>query len=110
MTIQATLTAQVEAWNRGDIPAFCAACTDDVVYVNRAGVHRGRASVQAAYEAAYPDRASMGTLSLVVRSEEVRGDTAIAVVDWSVGDRGGHALLVLRRTDAGWLLAYDATV
>lgn len=110
MTVQDVLDAQVAAWNAGDVAAFCSWCTEDVVYVGAAGLRTGREQVEAGYRARYPDRTAMGTLSLRVASVEERGDTAVAVVAWSVGAAGGHALLVFRNGSEGWRLAYDATV
>jgi uncharacterized protein (TIGR02246 family) len=110
VTVQDVLDAQVAAWNRGDIAGFCSWCTEDVVYVGASGLRQGRDAVRDGYVARYPDRAAMGTLSLKVLSVEERGETAIAVVGWSVGAAGGHALLVFRNGSEGWRLAYDATV
>jgi uncharacterized protein (TIGR02246 family) len=114
MTVQDVLDAQVAAWNRGDIGAFCSYCAEDVVYVGAlGGLKQGRGPVEARYVAAYPDRSAMGMLSLDVLTFEERGDTAIAVVRWALkaaSDRAGHALLVFRNGSEGWRLAYDATV
>ena len=111
--VRALLDAQVEAWNRGDLDGFCDLCTEDVVYVGAAGVRTGRDAVREGYRARYADRSAMGRLALDVRSVEDRGQTAVAVVRWSVTtdrEHGGHALLVLVRTEAGWRLAWDATL
>ncbi len=112
-SVTAALDAQVEAWNRGDIEAFCALCAEEVVYVGASGVRRGREAVRDGYLRNYPDRAAMGALSLELESLDERGDTAIAVVRWAVradAEHGGHALLVFERRDGGWWLAWDATI
>lgn len=113
MTPEALLQAQVDAWNTGDIPGFCALCAEDVVYVNAAGVHRGRAATEAAYLARYPDRAAMGRLSLALASLDVSGDRATALVQWrleaAAATHGGWALLVLARRGDRWELTHDAT-
>ena len=108
--LQAVLAAQAAAWNRGDIDAFCAFCTDDTTYLGAGSVTTGRDAVAARYRAAYPDRAAMGTLALAIERVE-NGDTlAVVVARWSVGNAGGRALLVFRREAEGWRLAYDATL
>lgn len=111
--VRGLLAAQVAAWNRGDLDAFCDLCTRDVVYVGAAGILRGREEVREGYRARYADRTAMGTLALEVLSVEDRGETAVAVVRWAVTtDRahGGHALLVIVRGPEGWRLAWDATI
>lgn len=114
MTVRSVLEAQVAAWNRGDVDAFCASCAPDVVHLRAAGPVVGRDAVAASYRARYPDRAAMGTLAVDVLTLEEVGDAALVVVRWSVARSGdhvdGHALLGFRRAPGGWELAYDATV
>jgi uncharacterized protein (TIGR02246 family) len=109
-----TLEAQVAAWNRGDLDAFCASYTEEAVYVGASGPSRGRDALLASYRARYADRAAMGELSLVVDSLGVSGDHATAVVRWSVrsesGTVGGWALLVLADAGGRWLVTHDATL
>jgi ketosteroid isomerase-like protein len=109
--VTSAITAQAAAWNRGDLEGFCEGYTDDAIYVSARGLRRGRDQILAAYREAYPDRTAMGTLSLEVLGLEDNGVNAMVVLRWSI-DRGpdGHALLGFRRTDAGWRLAFDATV
>jgi ketosteroid isomerase-like protein len=110
MTVREALEAQLEAWNRGDLDAFCGWCADDVVYVHASGTSTGRDRVRASYASRYPDPSAMGTLSLSVDSLEERGDLAVVVGRWALaGGPSGRTMLVFRRTDAGWRLAYDAT-
>jgi hypothetical protein len=113
VTADEVLQRQVAAWNAGDIEAFCADCAGDVAYVGAAGVTRGRAAVAANYARAYPDRAAMGRLSVVVDERRVRGDVVTMVVKWRVeresGEIGGNAVLVWERGPEGWKLAVDAT-
>jgi uncharacterized protein (TIGR02246 family) len=104
------LAAQVRAWNDGDLDGFCAWLADDTVRVGASGVAVGRAAVRAAYAAAYPTPDAMGRLEVTVVQVTADGDRAVQVVRWSVGARGGHALLVWGRAPAGWRLQWDATV
>ena len=62
--LQAELTRQAGAWNRGDLDAFCAFYADDAVFISPSGVTRGRQAVLDRYKKRYPTPAAMGTLSL----------------------------------------------
>src|SRR5712691_4941847 len=58
------LATQVEAWNRGDVAAFCAVYAEDAVFLSPSGVTQGRQAVLDRYRKKYPDRAAMGELTL----------------------------------------------
>lgn len=114
------LDQQRDAWNRGDLDGYVAACAPDVVYLNAAGACLGRAALAAALAAAYPDRSAMGALTLTVLRvdpvghPDVDGSTACVLLRWEVraagGGAGGHALVVLRREEGVWWMTHDATV
>lgn len=116
----AVLDRQRDAWNAGDLDGYVAACAPDVVYVNAAGPCLGRDTLARTLGAAYPDRAAMGTLSLdVLRLDpfgdpETDGAVAVVTLRWEVrtaGEpKGGHAVVVLRRTEGAWCMTHDATV
>lgn len=111
--VRATLAAQVDAWNRGDLDAFCALYTEDCVYVAASGAVRGRDALRDGYRARYGDGGGLGVLSVDVTDVDCRGDVATVVVAWSLraaATHGGRALLVLARTPDGWRVARDATV
>jgi uncharacterized protein (TIGR02246 family) len=106
------LDAQVAAWNRGDLDAFCAAYADDATYVGAGAIRVGRAALLADYRARYPDGAARGHLSLEVVSIAADADRAVVVARWSLAatpPRGGAALLVLARRAGGWQVTHDAT-
>jgi hypothetical protein len=98
-----SLRAQVEAWNRGDLEGYLARCAPDVVYVHAGGVVRGRDALRERYGAA------RGQLAVEIADVEVLDAQVTHTARWSVGDRGGVALLVWRWAD-GWYLAWDATI
>jgi hypothetical protein len=100
---ETALQAQVDAWNRGDLDGYLACCAPDIVYVSAAGVVRGREALATRYGTA------SGQLSVQVSDVERGADQVTHVARWSVGDRGGYALLVWRWQGA-WLLAWDATI
>jgi hypothetical protein len=97
------LQDQIDAWNRGDLEGYLARCAPDIVYLSAAGVVRGRDALRARYGAA------AGTLVVEVADVEHSDDQVTHTARWSVGDRGGHALLVWRWQGA-WLLTWDATI
>ena len=63
--IQSVLTAQQDAWNRGDIDAFMEgyARSASTVFVSQDEVSRGWETVRDRYRVKYSDRTKMGTLT-----------------------------------------------
>lgn len=118
-TIRKLLTAQTEAWNRGDIPAFMQTYENspDTAYVGSAGVTKGYAQVLARYKQKYTTRQQMGALrftDLAVRqlSPDVATTTGrfhLTRTKDAGGDATGWFTLILRRTSAGWKIVHDHT-
>ena len=104
--IRALLAEQVAAWNRGDLAAFVDGYTDDASYIGRDGITRGRAAIAQRYAR----RSEMGRLEIAIVELVLGADLAHALVRWSVDGAGGHALLALVRTHAGWRIRFDATI
>jgi ketosteroid isomerase-like protein len=113
--VQARLLAQRDAWNRGDLVAFCADYADDAVFVSPSGLTRGRAEVFARYDRKYGQaKATMGTLEFDFVDVEAGVDVVSVVMRWSLrfADKpaaSGMTLVVWRRGTAGWRLAQDAS-
>ncbi len=118
-TIRKLLTAQTEAWNRGDIPAFMQTYENspDTAYVGSAGVTKGYAQVLARYKQKYTTRQQMGALrftDLAVRqlSPDVATTTGrfhLTRTKDAGGDATGWFTLILRKTSAGWKIVHDHT-
>lgn len=114
--ISAELSAQVQAWNRGDIPAFVQTYAEDCTFVGKQILH-GRAQLLARYRKAYPSPAAMGTLSF--RNLSIRpldAQVAIAIGEWHLdrpasagGPVGGVFSLVWRLQNGHWRIALDHT-
>jgi len=114
--IEKTLTMQVEAWNRGDIPAFVATYAEDCIFVGKQML-QGRSKLLARYQKAYPSAAAMGKLSfgnLSVR--QLDPHIATAVGEWHIdrpsasgGPIGGIFSLVLQLRDGAWQIVLDHT-
>jgi peptidoglycan/xylan/chitin deacetylase (PgdA/CDA1 family)/ketosteroid isomerase-like protein len=126
----AVLAAQAEAWNAGDLEAFCAVYAEDAAYVSPTGVTRGREAILSRYRERYPDRAAMGTLSFELvetrpvagvevsllgdaKPGRVHGVSVVARWRLAYADRDpaeGWTLLVLRRRGDGWEMVQDASL
>lgn len=126
----AVLTTQAEAWNAGDLEAFCTVYSDDASYVSTSGITRGREAILARYRERYPDRAAMGTLSFDVvearpaagvevtmlgdaAPSRVHGVSVVARWRLEYPDRDaaeGLTLIVLRQRGDGWEMVQDASM
>jgi uncharacterized protein (TIGR02246 family) len=109
------LDAQIAAWNRGDLEAFCALYADDAVFASPTGLHRGREAVLERYRKRYPDRAAMGTLAFEKEDVRATADAVSIVARWRLSypdkpEASGLTLVVLRRTPDGWRLVQDASM
>lgn len=117
------LQLQTEAWNRGDLEAFCSVYDEDATYASPSGLVRGRAAVLERYRKRYADRAAMGTLRLDVQearaasapdaADGVQGVSIVARWRLAYPDKpeaSGLTVLVLRRRDDGqWQIVQDAS-
>ena len=113
--VKAAITAQAAAWNRGDLPAFCAVYADDAIFVSPNGVTTGREAVLARYQKKYPDQKAMGTLSFeFVETREQKGAVSV-IAKWTLAypDKpaaSGHTLIVFHKKGDKWLLVQDASM
>jgi peptidoglycan/xylan/chitin deacetylase (PgdA/CDA1 family)/ketosteroid isomerase-like protein len=128
--VHTLLRKQAEAWNQGDLDAFCAVYAEDAAFASPTGLTRGRAQVLARYRQRYPDRKAMGTLSfefLETRlakgieysafgdalSSRVHGVSVVARWKLAYPDKApatGLTLLVLQRRGDGWEIVQDASM
>jgi uncharacterized protein (TIGR02246 family) len=111
----AVLDAQIAAWNRGDLAAFCAVYAQDAVFATPDGLRRGRDEVLARYRKRYPDKSAMGTLSFETQDVRAGHDFVSIVARWRLAypdrpEATGLTLVVLRRTAGGWQLVQDASM
>ena len=114
--IEKVLTAQVEAWNRGDIPKFVTTYAEDCTFVGKQ-VLQGRSKLLARYQKTYPSPQSMGRLTfqnLTVRQLDEHIATAIG--EWHIdrpagsgGPTGGIFSLVLQLRNGTWQIVLDHT-
>ena len=116
--VEAVLTRQQDAWNRGDLEGFMDgyARTPELVFTSGGHVRRGWQETHDRYLARYggDGRASMGRLRFEVLSVQPLGsDGAVVLGNWQLTDTpqsgGGVFSVVLERGPAGWKIVHDHT-
>lgn len=116
------IDAQVAAWNRGDLDAFCSVYAEDALFVSPTGVTRGRAAVRERYGKKYgADKKGMGTLAIEpIEARAFPADASAKSVSvaatWKLTwpgktEASGHTLIVFRAHENGaWELVQDASM
>ena len=114
--IRAVLTAQQQAWNRGDIRAFLEGYwnSPELTFAGSEGVVRGYDGLLERYRRSYPDKAYMGDLEFSeLEIRPLGSDAALVLGHWhlkrTVGDAGGIFSLVFHRFPVGWRIIHDHT-
>ena len=114
--IQKVLSAQQEAWNRGDIDGFMNgyARSPSTTFVSEDEVTRGWETVRDRYHKAYSDRSQMGKLTFFdLEITSLGQDSAFVSGGWRLEREKdaphGRFTLVFRLTDAGWKIVHDHT-
>lgn len=114
--IQAVLTAQQIAWNKGDIPKFMDGYwnSPDLTFAGSKGITRGWEPVLARYHKAYADKAAMGKLEFSeLEIRQLGPDAALVLGRWHLqrqtGDIGGIFTLVFQKFPDGWRIIHDHT-
>ncbi len=114
--VRAILTAQVEAWNRGDITGYMAGYwrSDETVFLSDGSLTRGFDEVARRYAARYRTREDMGVLSF--EDLEIRflsSTSAIAHGVWRLrrmsDEPWGRFTLILEKKREGWRITHDHT-
>jgi ketosteroid isomerase-like protein len=114
--IRAVMSAQVTAWNRGDIDGFMqgyarSAATE---FVSGDKVTRGWQTVRDRYRKKYDSAEKMGRLTFSdINVTPLSSDAAIVLGRWQLVRKGdkphGVFTLLFRRTAAGWRIVHDHT-
>ena len=122
--IKDVLERQVAAWNRGDIPAFMDGYwkSDDLEFVNAAGIFQGWQDVLKRYQHSYRDRAAMGHLTFSgVEIHALCPDAGFVVGHFRLDrelntEKGGQKdhpegvfTLIFRKFPSGWKIINDHT-
>ncbi len=114
--VKDVLTAQVVAWNGGDIDAFMQgyAKTDSIMFIGSKSITYGWDSTLAHYKKNYPDKAAMGVLSFdLINVKRLSPDYFFVVGKFTlIRDRdtpGGHFDLLFQKINGKWLIVSDHT-
>jgi uncharacterized protein (TIGR02246 family) len=114
--IQSVLSAQQDAWNRGDIDQFMNgyARSASTVFISEDEVRRGWETVRDRYHMRYSDRAKMGTLSFSeIEVTMLSPDAAAVLGRWKLkrenDEPHGRFTLIFRRLPEGWRIVHDHT-
>ena len=112
--IRHLLTAQTEAWNKGDIEGFMQTYwkSDSLMFIGKSGVTRGWQQTLENYKKGYPDTAAMGKLSFdVIQVKNLSPEYFFVVGKWmlkrSIGDVSGHYNLLMRKIKGRWVIIAD---
>ena len=114
--VRAAWTAQVEAWNRGDLDAFMAGYwkSSDLVFFSNGTETRGWQETLDRYRARYQaEGKQMGTLDFPQLDVSMLGtDTALARGRWRLKMPDGKELsgmtsVIFRKLPEGWRIVHD---
>ena len=116
--IEAVLSAQAEAWNRGDIPAFMETYikSDALRFASGGTVQRGWQNTLERYQKRYPTPDAMGRLvfedletqRLSPEWAEVHGRYRL-YREGDYGNATGLFTLLMQKTADGWKIRHDHT-
>jgi ketosteroid isomerase-like protein len=114
--IRAVLSAQVAAWNRGDIDGFMSGYARSAATEFIAGdqLTRGWQTVRDRYKKKYNRRDKMGRLVFSeLKVTRLSGGAALAIGRWTLTRKNdqphGRFTLLFRRTPDGWRITHDHT-
>jgi uncharacterized protein (TIGR02246 family) len=115
--IRAMMQRSQATWNRGDLVAFASDYEDspETTFIGKEVTHGGTAAILQRYQAHYPNREAMGTLTFSELAVRVLApDLVLANGKWELkrtaaggGDANGRFTLVIRKTAKGWKIIHD---
>ncbi len=114
--VRSVLTAQADAWNRGDIAGYMDGYwrSDSLLFTSGGTVRRGWEETFEKYAATYDSREKMGTLTFSGLEVHLPAPGAAWVFGrWELARAadtpGGVFTLVLKRFPEGWKIVHDHT-
>jgi uncharacterized protein (TIGR02246 family) len=112
--IRSLLTAQTQAWNRGDVDAFMQGYwkSDSLMFIGKSGVTRGWQQTLENYKKGYPDTAAMGKLAFdLITVKKLSPEYFFVVGKWmltrSIGNISGHYNLLFQKIKGRWVIVAD---
>lgn len=114
--IKKILSQQEEDWNKGDIDAFMTAYwnSEELQFGGANGITKGWQQTLDNYKRGYPDKASMGKLTFVIKDMTQHSKTVVSLTgSWELereNDRPeGYFLLIWRKIEGKWKIVVDHT-
>ncbi|MDP1803413.1 MAG: nuclear transport factor 2 family protein [Bacteroidota bacterium] len=114
-TVSNIMSAQVLAWNNGDIRGFMDFYwkSDSLKFIGSKGLTYGWQKTLDNYITSYPDKAAMGILKFTILSSEQLSKTSIYIIGkWELEKEkpvGGHFTLLWKKIDNKWVIVADHT-
>jgi uncharacterized protein (TIGR02246 family) len=118
LAIRQVLSAQVAAWNRGDIPGFMHGYANSTrtTFIGT-GIQHGYASILGRYLGKYPTHDAMGRLDFTGIEVRMLGDDHAVVTGYfhlarsqaAGGNASGVFSLVFEKETGGWKIILDHT-
>lgn len=114
-TLNKIMSAQQQAWNRGDLDEFMKPYwnSPDLTFSSRGKTTRGWQATFENYQKKYPTPEKMGQLSFDnLKATALGADGALVLGEWQLArksddDLGGNFSLVFRRIEGRWLIIHD---
>ena len=110
------MSAQVVAWNRGDIDGFMKGYDPSTAtqFVSGDQLTRGWQTVHDRYKKKYDSAEKMGSLTFSeITIEPLSSDAALVIGRWKLAratdEPHGMFTLIFRRTPKGWRIVHDHT-
>lgn len=114
--VRAVLTAQQNAWNRGDVAGYMEgyARSSKTVFISGDSITRGWQTVLDRYRSRYDSREKMGTLSFSeLEITPIGTDSAVVLGRWQLkrtsDEPHGRFTLIFKKTRQGWKIVHDHT-
>ena len=114
--IRAVMSAQVTAWNRGDVDGFMNgyARSGSTEFISGDKLTRGWQAARDRYKKKYDSREKMGTLTFSeLKITRLSDDAALVIGRWRLVRQSdkphGRFTLLFRRTPEGWRIVHDHT-
>jgi ketosteroid isomerase-like protein len=113
-TIASVVRAQQDAWNNGDLEGYMQGYwkSDSLTFIGSKGIARGWSNTLAYYRKGYPDRKSMGELSLnLISIVQTSERFAYVIGRWKLkrekDEPQGYFTLLWERIEGRWVIVAD---
>jgi len=114
-TVSNIMSAQVLAWNKGDINGFMSFYwrSDSLKFIGSKGVTYGWQKTLDNYIKNYPDKTAMGILKFtIIESSQLSNASIYIIGKWELEKEkpvGGHFTLLWKKIDNKWVIVADHT-